>query len=345
MKRRTLKNLVQGFSRAKVLVVGDLILDEYIWGDVDRISPEAPVPVVWAKKRTFVPGGAANVASNLRSLGADVTVAGVIGGDQNGLLLLSELRKRGIRTGGIVTEKQRHTTQKSRIIARSQQVLRLDWERVDAITRTAQQKLADFFRRALKACDAVVIEDYGKGLFSNGEFLSDILRKAREQGRIITVDPKEENFESYWGVTAITPNRKETENAVRYLKIRDRENSFKVYTGNLETQQHLREAGEALRKHLNLECLLVTLGEQGMWLFARDGQDHMIPTVAREVFDVSGAGDTVIATFTLALAGGAPVLDAAHLANYAAGIVVAKVGTATVARAELIERLESDEEP
>lgn len=333
-----LKPIVQKFSKAKILVLGDLILDEFIWGDVQRISPEAPVPVVWANKRTYVPGGAANVANNLRSLGAKVSLAGVVGRDHNRDVMLSGLRKKNIDIRAVFTETGRHTTLKTRIFARNQQVVRVDWEHIDRIKRATQTKLINFVVKNIKNFDAVIVEDYGKGVIDM-ILLNNIIPEVRRKNKIITVDPKEDNFEQYYKVTAITPNRKETENAVRYLKIRDKENKFKIYKDGLITHSDIRRAGYAILEHLDLECLLITLGEQGMWIFEKNGQDKHIPTVTQEIFDVSGAGDTVIATFTLALACGAKKLEAAHLANFAAGIVVAKVGTAVTTRKELLERI------
>jgi D-beta-D-heptose 7-phosphate kinase/D-beta-D-heptose 1-phosphate adenosyltransferase len=325
------------FARARVLVIGDLILDEYVRGAVDRISPEAPVPIVWAKERKFVPGGAANVANNLRSLGAQVSLSGVVGKDHYRDIMFKELRARGIDTTAIIEEKGRQTTLKSRIFAAHQQVVRVDWENVEPIRKTTEQKLDGYIVANLKKFDAVIVEDYGKGVFTNS-LLSRIISLSRRLGTIITVDPKEDNFESYGGVTAITPNRKEAQNAIRYLKMKDTQNAFKVYHDALSTDADIRRAGYAILNHLELESLLITLGENGMWLFEKDRDEH-IPTVAQEVFDVSGAGDTTIATFTLALCAGMSKYDAAVVANIAAGIVVGKLGTATVTRQELIERM------
>ncbi len=332
------KKIVSRFGRARILVIGDLILDEYVWGDVDRISPEAPVPVVWAKKRTFVPGGAANVANNLRSLGAEVCLAGVVGKDHNRDIMLAALRERGIRTDAVVAEAGRYTTLKSRLFARHQQLMRIDWEHVDPIKAATAARLEAYLRRNLASFDAVIIEDYGKGVFNNA-FLKQVISQARALHKIVTVDPKEDNFESYWGVTCITPNRKEAQNAIRYLKMQDASNEFRVYSDNLKTHEDIKKAGYAILRHLHLESLLITLGEDGMWLFEKDG-DYHIPTLAQEVFDVSGAGDTAIGTFTLALAVGASKQEAAMLSNVAAGIVVGKVGTAAVTVQELRRQIE-----
>jgi rfaE bifunctional protein kinase chain/domain len=333
-----LKDIINDFPKARILVVGDLILDEYIWGDVERISPEAPVPVVWAKKCTFVPGGASNVASNIRSLDAAVTVAGALGKDKNSQHLLSELKKRKIAVDGIFIDSRRVTTVKTRIIAGHQQMMRLDWEQVEPLSRGLNEKIIGFIRKNIKKFDAVIIEDYGKGVI-NKDLLEKLISIGRSSGKIIAVDPKEDHFQYYKGVTSITPNRKELENAIRYLKIKDTTNSFKLNTYRLFTDRDLIKAAQHILKYLKLDSILVTLGEQGMRLFERNGSMTHIPTVAQEVFDVSGAGDTVIAAFVLGLCAGATKLEAAHIANFSAGIVVGKVGTATANRKELIERI------
>ena len=335
-----LVSVIKKFHQARILVIGDLILDEYIWGTVDRISPEAPVPVVWADKRTYVPGGAANVASNLSSLGAKVSLAGVLGNDKNKEILLSELKKRKILSAGIFTEPMRHTTLKTRIIAGQQQIVRVDWEHTHSLSKELNQKIFAFVQKKIDDVDGIIIEDYGKGVI-NIHLLEELIALAREHKKIITVDPKEEHFQYYRGVTAITPNRKELENAVRNLKIKDNTNRFKVNTDKLFSDSDIDLAGSEIMAYLNLESLLVTLGEQGMRLFEKGSRITHIPTVAQEVFDVSGAGDTAIATFTLGLCAGATKLEAAHIANYAAGIVVGKVGTATTNRQELLGRIKS----
>jgi rfaE bifunctional protein kinase chain/domain len=335
---KKLRSIVSNFPKAKILVVGDLILDEYIWGDVERISPEAPVPVVWAKKRTFVPGGAANVANNIRALDGAVTVVGVIGQDKNTQYLLSALKQRGISAGGIFSEAKRPTTVKTRIIAGHQQMIRLDWEEVGPISLKSNRKILQFIKNNIKKFDAIIIEDYGKGVI-NQHLLEELVALAREAKKIINVDPKEDHFQYYRGTSAITPNRKELENAIRNLKIKDTTNTFKLSSDRLFSDKDLIRAGSHILRYLDLDSILVTLGEQGMRLFERSGKITHIPTVAQEVFDVSGAGDTVIATFTLGRSCGATRLEAAHLANFAAGIVVGKVGTATVSRKELIERI------
>ncbi|MBI2094157.1 MAG: D-glycero-beta-D-manno-heptose-7-phosphate kinase [Candidatus Omnitrophica bacterium] len=310
------------FRRSHVLVVGDLMLDEFIWGRVSRISPEAPVPVVWVKSESMMPGGAANVANNIRSLGGGVSVVGLVGEDRWGSALLADLNSRKIQTEGILRG-QRPTTVKTRVIAHHQQVVRVDREEEKTLSESIIRRLIAAVRSRLKQADAVVIEDYGKGVITR-RLLEEIIPLARSMKKIITVDPKEEHFDLYHGVTALTPNRTEAGNAV------GRE---------LKTDEDFRKAGEELIERLRCEGLLMTLGEDGMCLFERNGRRTLIPTVAQEVFDVAGAGDTVIATFTLALAGGCPMEDAARLANLAAGIVVGKVGVAVITPEELGAKL------
>jgi len=335
---KDLKKIIQRFPKANILVVGDLILDEYIWGSVERISPEAPVPIVWADKKSYTPGGAANVANNISAFNAGVCVVGVIGEDRNKDILLSELKKRKISLGGIFVEPKRYTTVKTRILAGHQQVVRVDWEHTHSLSQKLNQKILNFIQKNINRFDAIIIEDYGKGVV-NERLLEELIMLAHSHKKIITVDPKEEHFQYYHGVTSITPNRRELENAIRNLKIKDTTNRFKLNSDTLFTDKDINLAASEIIKYLDLESLLVTLGEQGMQLFDKSGRITHIPTVAQEVFDVSGAGDTVVATFTLGLASGASKLQAAHIANFAAGIVVGKVGTAVTTRKELLERI------
>lgn len=336
---KNLHAIINKFDKARVLVVGDLILDEYIFGKVERISPEAPVPVLWANKRTHVPGGAANVASNLSSLDAKVHIVGVRGKDKSAEVLISELKKRDIDTKGVFLEPERLTTVKTRIISGHQQIVRIDWEHTEPLPKELNQQIFKFIQKNIDKYDAIVIEDYGKGVV-NMQLLQGLVMLAHSHKKIVTVDPKEDHFQYYRGVTAITPNRKELENAIRNLKIKDTTNRLKLNNDRLFTDKDIDLAASQILKYLELESLLITLGEKGMRLFEKNGKVTYIPTVAQEVFDVSGAGDTVISTFTLALCSGASKLEAAHISNYAAGIVVGKVGTAVTTRKELIERLE-----
>lgn len=333
-----LKSIINKFKGAEILVVGDLILDQYIWGGVERVSPEAPVPVVRANRRTYVPGGAANVANNIASLGGGSCLLGVVGDDPQASRLLSELKSRKINTRGVFVEKGRQTIMKTRIIAGHQQVVRIDWEDTHKIKKATRDRLQDFVQGNIRKFDAVIIEDYGKGLL-DPFLLRLITNEARRQKKIVSVDPKEDNFEHYRGSTCITPNRKEAQNAVRYLKMQDQRNEFRVYDDKLISNKDIDNAGKMILRYLELDSLLITLGEEGMFLFEKGRPRTHIPTVAQEVFDVSGAGDTVIAAFTLALCAGASKPQAAYIANFAAGIVVGKLGTAAVSRFELLKRI------
>ncbi|MBI3324559.1 MAG: D-glycero-beta-D-manno-heptose-7-phosphate kinase [Candidatus Omnitrophica bacterium] len=318
-----LKRLLHEFRKVRVLVIGDLMLDEFLWGKVSRISPEAPVPVVWVQTESMMPGGAANVANNIRALGAQVELAGVIGSDRWGAMLLQELQARQIGTAGVVREPSRPTIVKTRVIAHHQQVVRVDREHKGPMEHSTVEQVVALVKRQLRWVDAIIVEDYGKGVISRA-LLEQVIPLARSRQKIITVDPKEEHFDLYHGVTSMTPNRAEASGAL------GRE---------LETEEAILQAGEELLRRLHSESVLITLGEDGMCLFEKSGRRTRIPTVAQEVFDVAGAGDTVIATFTLALAAGAPMPQAAQLANLAAGIVVGKLGVASTSPEELLARV------
>ncbi|MDP3723414.1 MAG: D-glycero-beta-D-manno-heptose-7-phosphate kinase [Candidatus Omnitrophota bacterium] len=314
--------IVPRFGRAKILVVGDLILDEFVWGKVHRISPEAPVPVVWVQSESVMPGGAANVANNISALGAQVSVVGLVGEDRWGARLVEELASRQVQTSGILRS-PRPTTVKTRVIAHHQQVVRVDREQRAALAPGLIDRLIRAVTERLAEVDAVIIEDYGKGVITR-QLLEAVIPLAKRRRKIVTVDPKEEHFDLYRRVTALTPNRAEAGEAV------GRE---------LESDADVIQAGEEILRRLQCEGVLMTLGEDGMCLFERGGRRTRIPTVAQEVFDVAGAGDTVIATFTLALAGGATMEQAARIANHAAGLVVGKLGVAVVTPLELVATL------
>lgn len=328
--KQSLSRPVSRFSRAKILVVGDLMLDEFVWGKVGRISPEAPVPVVWMQSESVMPGGAANVANNIRALGAHVSIAGVIGHDRWGTVLKNELKARKIGTEGLVIT-SRPTTVKTRIIAHHQQVVRLDREESDPLITQTIDRLIDRIKRRIPYVDAVIIEDYGKGVITR-RLLEAIIPFANRYKRIVTVDPKEEHFDLYHSVSALTPNRSE---------------AGKALGNELRTNEDVCHAGEEILDRLQCKALLMTLGEDGMCLFERSDSrsskctinQTWIPTVAQEVFDVAGAGDTVIATFTTALASRASMVEAAKIANFAAGIVVGKVGVGIVSPLELRQKL------
>jgi len=317
------KKIISKFSKAKILVIGDLILDEFVWGKVSRISPEAPVPVVWVERESYMPGGASNVANNIRALQGNVHIAGVVGDDERSERLLELLSVKGISTEGVIADSTRPTTLKTRIIAGHQQVVRVDREKIEHLSGKVLNDIIDYVKKIIPQVDAVIIEDYGKGVITPF-LLKPIVKLARSYKKIVTVDPKEEHLAFYKGATSITPNNHEASTAAG-IKIKD--------------EKTLKMAGEKLLKRFKLESILITLGENGMCLFQKNGSITHIPTAAQEVFDVSGAGDTVIATFTLAMASGASMIDAAMISNIAAGIVVGKVGVAVTKQEELIERI------
>lgn len=329
MKKDTLKNILFRFQNAKILVIGDLILDEFVWGKAERISPEAPVPVVWAQSQSYMPGGASNVANNIASLGAKVFLSGVIGDDKNGNILLEKLQEKQVNCETIIVDSLRPTTVKTRIIAAHQQVVRVDWENIERLSMNKTRAMVAAVKKRIGDIDALVIEDYGKGVITP-HLLKDIISLAKRHNKIITVDPKVEHFSYYRGVTAITPNEKEAQGGAG-IKITDDSDVDRV--------------GRKLLKNLKCKGVLITLGEKGMKLFSAKGGPASggrvsiihIPTVAQEVFDVSGAGDTVISVFTLALSCGVKMEDAAIIANLAAGIVVGKVGVAVVSREEILD--------
>jgi rfaE bifunctional protein kinase chain/domain len=323
LKYPRLQDVVHSFTKVKVLVVGDLILDEFIWGQVSRISPEAPIPVVWVKSESFVPGGACNVANNIRSLGGKADVVGVIGSEGRGRMLLELLQQKGVGVSGIIKDATRPTTLKTRVVAHHQQVVRIDREEVAPLSKDIQRRLIQDIRKRLAGFDAICVEDYGKGVITP-ELVHEIVRLARRHGKIITVDPKESHLSYYRGVSCITPNHHEASTLAK-VPIRD--------------DASLRRCGQKLMRVLACQNILITLGENGMCLFQKGLKPVKIPTLAQDVFDVSGAGDTVIGTYTLALGSKAAPIEAAHLANCAAGIVVGKVGTASVTRDELLARV------
>ncbi len=292
------------------------MLDRFIWGEVERISPEAPVPVVRVVSESHRLGGAANVVHNIRGLGGRVTVCGVLGKDGSGKQLLSGLKEIGSSTSGVFAEPRFMTTQKSRLIARPrhQQLVRLDYENQGAIGKKVCQKIRQFVSRQMSRCDAVVISDYGKGVV-HPELLGLISELVQKRGIPCGVDPKKENFGRYRNVTLVTPNKEEASEAAG-IAIRD--------------QASLEEAGEVLLRIWQADAVLVTQGQEGMSLFRRDGTIGYFPTAAKEVFDITGAGDTVVATCALTLASRGTYEEAATLANLAAGLVVGEVGTVIV---------------
>ncbi len=320
----TLISAVQRFRNKRILVLGDMMLDRFIWGAVSRISPEAPVPVVEIKTENTRLGGAANVASSIRSLEGIPVPIGVIGNDFEGDLLREEFRALGSPTGGLVIDKLRPTSIKTRIFAHHQQVCRTDREDRSALSFGIQSRVADKFSAALQSVEAVIVSDYAKGLISP-PLLRRTLPKAKSARKIICIDPKMKNFAVYQPATVITPNTTEAEYA-----------SGMAISGTRD----LLRAGKKILSESGIKHLLVTRGEEGMALFENDTKVTCIPTVAKEVFDVTGAGDTVISTLALGLVSGLSILESAILSNIAAGIVVGKLGTASVTPEELIAAIQ-----
>lgn len=314
-ERKRLSTYIGRFPATRILVVGDIVLDHYIWGKVSRISPEAPVPVVNVTRENLLLGGAANVVQNIHDLGGSVRVCGVIGSDEAGSQVRQLLRAKGIPTDGLIVDQGRPTTIKTRIIAHSQQVVRFDRETKDRIGKDSHCRIFDYVKQRIReGLDGIVLSDYCKGVVTT-ELVRDIVRLARKNSLIVSVDPKVAHFGMYRGVTILTPNASEASIGSKI---------------EIDDEDSLLRAGTLLLRRLKCAAVLITRGEQGMSLFEHGRKVTHIPTVAREVFDVTGAGDTVIGTLTLAMASGATMVDAARISNYAAGIVVGIVGTATV---------------
>jgi rfaE bifunctional protein kinase chain/domain len=307
--------LIPNFDRAKVLVVGDVMLDRYWFGEVNRISPEAPVPVLKVERVDERPGGAANVARNIASLGAHCTLLSVVGADEAGDCLERLLTQHGNVTAMLRRDSTISTTIKLRAVARQQQLLRIDFE-THPSHEVLNAKLADF-RTKLADADVVILSDYGKGGLTH---ITEMIKLARAAGKPVLIDPKGDDYARYSGATVLTPNRSE----------------FREVAGNWKNEAELNAKAELLRKELKLDALLVTRSEEGMSLYLENEVLHE-PTQTREVFDVSGAGDTVIATLAVMLACGADWTQAVRVANRAAGIVVGKLGTAMVSREEIIQ--------
>ncbi|HKW64960.1 MAG TPA: D-glycero-beta-D-manno-heptose-7-phosphate kinase [Candidatus Acidoferrum sp.] len=317
----------RGFHGRRVLVVGDLMLDRYLWGAVERISPEAPVPVVRLDHKTHVAGGAANVAVNLRGLGCAVSLAGVVGSDDDGRQLLEVLQSSGIDTAAILATPDRPTICKTRILGGRQQMLRVDVEKAGEFSSELQSLLLERIEAQISGCSAIILSDYGKGLLSDSVCQA-IIGRGRELSIPTFVDPKGMHYEKYASCDVISPNRMELAAAT---------------STNYDDLEQLLQKGGRLREHLGIRHLLVTLGELGITLL-ESGSVQRFPALAREVFDVSGAGDTVIATAGAAIAAGLPLHEAIRLANVAAGIVVGKLGTVPISKDELLARLAVDGE-
>ena len=317
---------LSAFSRRNILVIGDLMIDEYLWGDVERISPEAPVPIVQIREENYRLGGAGNVVNNLVDLGARVMVTGVIGTGKQGTLMLERLAALNIETGGVVRLSDRPTIRKTRIIAADQQVLRIDWEKVAPVPEEFMPPINKFLEQYIPEVDAVIVSDYGKGLISE-KLMQTITAAARQHGKFAVVDPKGLDFSRYAGVDMITPNKKEASLAAG-IDIMD--------------EPSLIRAGNRLLDIVGAETVLITLGKDGMALMRKEAAPFYIKAKSKQVYDVSGAGDTVLAVMGLGVASGFSLEESARIANVAAGIVVGKIGTATASvdelRAALAER-------
>ena len=319
LSRQRVEQLTLAMRDLKVVVLGDVMLDEFVWGDVTRISPEAPVPVVEIRRESVHLGGAANVLANLVALGARASVVGVVGNDAAGERLRTSLKELSAEDGFLVIDDQRPSTVKTRIIAHSQLVVRADRESRQAVNGKTEARIIESLQKALENADALVISDYDKGVVTP-RILAQVLPLAYERVPVL-IDPKLRNFSAYRPATLVTPNHHEA------LRMTNLEN---------DTDEGLREAATRIRAELNCDAVLITRGDRGMVLLEGDGDPVYVATAAREVYDVTGAGDTVIATLAAALAAGSSLIEAAGLANHAAGIVVGKIGTATADASELI---------
>lgn len=317
------EKLADSLKNTRVMVIGDLMLDRYLWGDARRVSPEAPVPVVKIEKKTWFLGGAGNVATNLSGLGCEAVLIGIVGRDSAGDRLRGLLAEANI-INETVTDTLRPTTTKTRVMARRQQVVRLDEEKIHPLSTDMEEKILNVASEALSRCGAVILSDYGKGMFSSPEFTRRLIDMGRTANVPVFVDPKETGWERYSGATCVTPNTEELEGVVGK---------------KLDDKALLEAEAAALREKLSLEWLLVTRGPEGMGLFGRERAPSFLSANAREVFDVSGAGDTVISTLAACVASGMPFIDAVGISNLAAGIVVGKLGTQPVLWEELARGL------
>ena len=322
-KQLSLSKIVDRFPKVTILVVGDVMMDRFVWGKVSRISPEAPVPVVVVDHEDLRLGGAANVVNNIDGLGGKGVLCGVVGDDEMGQWIMNELSEKKIGTHGMFVERGRQTTVKTRIFANQQQVVRIDRERTDHLKGSTLRNLLEFLIGKMEDSDGIILSDYGKGVLTR-KLIRALIRKARDSKKFVMVDPKSKDYSVYRGVTVITPNTKEASEA-----------SGIPITDDLS----LERVGKKLLKKLKCDALVITRGEEGMTIFEPNQEAFSVGTVAKEVYDVTGAGDTVIGAIALALSIGAKIKTAAELANYAAGIVVGKMGTATVTREELIRAI------
>jgi D-glycero-beta-D-manno-heptose-7-phosphate kinase len=316
-----LEMLKSSFEGKRIAIIGDMMLDGYFWGDVKRISPEAPVPVMEVEEEFFRFGGAANVALNILKLGGIPIPIGVIGYDNYGTIFTSLLNEMNIENDGIFTDTDRPTTTKTRVIADNHHVVRIDKESKKPLSEEIERKLSIFLTGIINSLDGIILQDYNKGVLTKS-FIQKTVSLANQLGITITVDPKFDNFFEYRNVTVFKPNRKETES---------------ILGMKMESDEDVSFAGNELLSRLNAKYILLTLSEEGIAVFAKDKPEKRMPTKARKVADVSGAGDTVISTLTMALAAGADIYEASTLANYGAGIVCGEVGIVPIEKEKLFD--------
>lgn len=326
ISKKRLDELKKSFYGKKIAVIGDMMLDGYFWGDVKRISPEAPVPVLEVEEEFFRFGGAANVALNILTLGGIPVPIGVIGYDNYGTIFSSLLKEKNIDDDGIIIDDERPTTTKTRVIANSQHVVRIDKESKAYINGKIEKKILAYLESVLDNLDGIILQDYNKGILTPS-LITKIVSIANKKNILITVDPKFDNFFAYKNVTVFKPNRKETES---------------VLGTRIKTDSDISSAGKELLSKLKPDYVLLTLGEGGIAVFEKSGKENRMPTKARKVADVSGAGDTVISTLTIGLAAGADIYEASFLANYAAGVVCGEVGIVPIEKEKLFETVLKD---
>lgn len=321
MQRFELENTLARFADCRLAVLGDLMLDEFYWGSVDRISPEAPVPVVKINKETWRPGGAANVASNIVALGAKAHIFGIVGDDGAGRRLSEELQAENIGTEGLIVDSGRRTSVKTRVIGQSQQMIRIDRENTEALDYQRQKQMLNALLEMADDLDGVIVSDYAKGVIVES-LLSEVISRFKRMGKFVAIDPKLKNFPIYKKATIITPNTKEAESTLGRV---------------FESEEDVLAGGMDLLKKTSSDAVLITRSEHGMSLFQKGQKPVTIPTRALKVFDVTGAGDTVIGVFSLALASGCTMIRSAEIANLAAGVVVGLVGTASATQKQVLD--------
>ncbi|NQU16781.1 MAG: D-glycero-beta-D-manno-heptose-7-phosphate kinase, partial [Candidatus Saganbacteria bacterium] len=322
-----LKTIIPQFEGKKILIIGDLMLDEHIWSTVSRISPEAPVPIAKVKNITHVPGGCGNVAANIKKLTGTPLLLGLIGKDSSGLKLTKALKSQKISTSYLIKLKDRPTILKSRIIAASQHVIRVDREEQGLISSSLEKDILNKIKNTIKEADAIILSDYKKGILSE-KVCKEIINLARKHKKPLAVDPKGSDYSKYKRAMVITPNLLEAE-AASGIKI--------------SNEESLNKAGKKLLNQTQADHIIITQGKEGLSVFSKSGETSHIPAIQREVFDITGAGDTVIATLSLSLASGASIKEAALLGNYAASVAVSKIGTQAVEKDELEEALEEND--